>query len=190
MFQAVLISYWLALSTWFGGVLFVAAAAPVIFRTVRESDPTLPTVLSVNLESQHGELLAGSIVNNLLGLLLKAELACAAVLGLAIFAQWFIADRAAGALVPMVLRTGLWAAAAGIVLYDWRVIYPRINRYRDAYVRDADDPDLANPAKEQFDRYGAESVNLLLALLFLLLGIILFSGTITPAGAVTYNFGG
>ena len=33
--------YWLALATWFGGVMFVAIAAPIIFRTVRESRPTI-----------------------------------------------------------------------------------------------------------------------------------------------------
>ena len=43
------ILYWLALATWFGGLLFIAVAAPVIFRTIHESDPILPTVLSVNL---------------------------------------------------------------------------------------------------------------------------------------------
>ena len=43
----VMILWWMALSTWFGGVLFVAVAAPIIFRTVRDNDPLLPTVLSV-----------------------------------------------------------------------------------------------------------------------------------------------
>jgi hypothetical protein len=57
------ILYWLSLSTWFGAAVFVAVAAPSIIRTVRENDPLLPTVLSVNLEGQHGTLLAGSIVN-------------------------------------------------------------------------------------------------------------------------------
>src|SRR5690348_16751309 len=87
-FQVVQIIYWLALSTWFGGVLFIAIAAPIIFRTIRESNPLLPTVLSVNLEGQHGTLLAGSIVSNLLGMLLKVEMICAAALLLTIIVQW------------------------------------------------------------------------------------------------------
>src|SRR6476646_1861799 len=87
------ILYWLALATWFGGVLFIAIAAPIIFRTVRESDPMLPTVLSVNLEGQHGTLLAGSIVANLLAALVRIELACAAAAGVAIVAQWFLVER-------------------------------------------------------------------------------------------------
>src|SRR3954466_11015576 len=90
LFTLVQTVYWLALSTWFGGVLFVAVAAQVIFRTVRENDPLLPTVLSVNLEGQHGTLLAGSIVAHLLKLLVKVQLGCAAAVGLALAAQWVV----------------------------------------------------------------------------------------------------
>src|SRR5580704_19328585 len=61
LLDLVQVVYWLALSTWFGGVLFIAAAAPVIIKTVKDADPLLPTVLSVNLEGQHGTLLAGGI---------------------------------------------------------------------------------------------------------------------------------
>jgi hypothetical protein len=87
MLLFVQIVYWLALSTWFGGVLFVALAAPVIFNTVRESNPILPTVLSVNLENQHSTLLAGSIVGNLIERLTRIEYACAAalLLGMVLF---------------------------------------------------------------------------------------------------------
>ena len=80
LFQLVQIVYWLALSTWFGGVLFVAMAAPVIFRTVRENNPVLPHVLSVNLEGQHGTLLAGSIVGSLLARLAWVQLACGGII--------------------------------------------------------------------------------------------------------------
>src|ERR1700744_4539924 len=91
-FQIVQIVYWLALATWFGGVLFVAVAAPVVFRTVREANPILPTVLSVNLENQHGTLLAGTIVGNLLSMLTKVQIGCAAAMALAIVAQFFLID--------------------------------------------------------------------------------------------------
>ena len=60
-------------------------------------------------------------------------------------------------------------------MYDWRVLSPRIWRYRNEYIDNADNPDVANPAKEQFDRYHRESVTLLTVSLFLLLGIVLFS---------------
>src|SRR5258707_12113971 len=67
------ITYWLALSTWFGSVLFLAVAWPVIYRTVREADPVLPEVLSVNLEGQHGSLLAGTIFANPIGMLTRGQ---------------------------------------------------------------------------------------------------------------------
>src|SRR6187549_3718289 len=92
LFQFVQIAYWLALATWFGAVLFVALAPPAILRTMREAKPVLPDVLSVNLEGQHGTLLAGSVMANLLAPLVRIELVCAAVILLAIIAQWFLID--------------------------------------------------------------------------------------------------
>src|SRR3954468_22902191 len=94
LFQLVQIAYWLALATWFGGVLFIAMAAPVIFRTVRENDPTLPMVLAVNLEGQHSSVRAGTIVSNLIAQLIRVELACAGGLAIALAAQWFVTDVA------------------------------------------------------------------------------------------------
>src|SRR3712207_607501 len=92
LFQLVQIAYWLALATWFGGVLFIAVAAPVIFRTIRENDPVLPHVLSVNLEGQHGVLLAGSIVGNLLARLARLQLVCAGLLLLSLTSHFFLAN--------------------------------------------------------------------------------------------------
>lgn len=183
MFQLIQILYWLALSTWFGGVLFVAVAAPIIFRTVREYNPTLPTVLSVNLENQHGTLLAGSIVANLLATILQVELGCAGVLFLTILAQWFFVDLHGQTLIVTILRSAMFVAAVVLVLYDWRVVSPKIVRSRQEYIDHADEPEVANPAKEQFDRYHHESVAVLRNILFLLLGIILFSGAITLPGS-------
>src|SRR5437868_4161395 len=104
MFQAIQVTYWLALSTWFGGVLFIAIAAPIIFRTIMDADPTLPKVLSVNLEGQHGTLLAGTIVGNLLAMLGRVQLACAGVLLPVIGAQWFYIPHTGIDLVLPILR--------------------------------------------------------------------------------------
>jgi hypothetical protein len=187
MFPIVQIIYWLALATWFGGVLFVAIAAPIIFRTVREWKPTLPTVLSVNLENQHADLLAGSIVGNILATLGRVELACAAGMFLGLLGQWILADRGSpGALTQIILRSALFAGATALLLYDWLVVTPRIQRYRDEYVEHADEPDVANAAKDQFDRYHRESVNVLTIVLLLLLGLVLFSGHITTS-AISVN---
>jgi hypothetical protein len=183
LFQFVQILYWLSLSTWFGGVLFVLLAPPIILRTVRESNPLLPLVLSVNLDGQHGTLLAGSIVSNLLGPVIKAELTCAAAMLVAIIGQWFLVDVSGAALFPPILRSAMFVAAVVFVIYNWRSVWPKVLRYRQEYLDNADDPDKANPALDLFDRYQNESLMIVRNVLFLLLGIILFSANIRPASA-------
>jgi hypothetical protein len=189
LFTLVQTVFWLALSTWFGGVLFVAVAAQVIFRTVRENDPLLPTVLSVNLEGQHGTLLAGSIVANLLRVLARVQLGCAAAVGLALVAQWLLVnpDRFWGL---HLVRSALYLAAVGLVIYDWRVVGPRVMKYRQEYIDHADEPEIANPAKEQFDRFHKESVTVLMILLAVLLGMIFFSAGLVPTPSQTIVFSG
>lgn len=178
LFDFVQIVYWLALSTWFGGVLFIALSAPVIFKTIRESDPTLPMVLSVNLEGQHGTLLGGTIVSNLLAMLLRIELGCAAVMLLAIIAQWamHVQDW-----LPALIRTCLFLAAVIFLLYDWQLVWPRIMQHRQEYIDHADEPEVANPARAQFNRYQRESLILLMSIVALLLGVIVFSTSISHA---------
>lgn len=178
LFDFVQIVYWLALSTWFGGVLFIALSAPVIFRTVRESDPTLPMVLSVNLEGQHSTLLGGTIVSNLLAMLLRIELGCAAVMLLAIIAQW---EMGVQEWITALIRTCLFLAAVIFVVYDWRLVWPRIMQHRQEYIDHADEPEVANPARAQFNRYQRESLILLMSIVALLLGVIVFSTSISHA---------
>src|SRR5215217_1069043 len=183
LFQLVQILYWLALSTWFGGVLFVAMAAPVIFRTVRENNPVLPHVLSVNLEGQHGTLLAGSIVGGLLARLAWVQLACGGALLLAIVAHFFLANLSGANQTAAVIRTALFFAAGAVPLSDGWLLWPQIWRHRQEFIEHADEPEVANPARDQFDGGQRRSVALLMAVLFLLLGVILFSGNITPRRA-------
>lgn len=180
LFQLVQIVYWLALATWFGGVLFVAIAAPVVFRTVRENNPILPHVLSVNLEGQHGTLLAGSIIGNVIARLARLQLACGGLLMLALIAHLFVANLEGSHRTAAVIRTGLLLAAGGVALYDGWLVWPRLWRHREEFIEHADEPEVANPAKDEFDQGQRRSVTLLMAVLFLLLGIILFSGNITP----------
>ncbi len=181
LFQFVQIAYWLALATWFGAVLFVALAPPVILRTMSEAKPILPNVLSVNLEGQHGTLLAGTIMGNLLGPLVKLQLMCAGVLLVTIVAQWFLIDLDGTNVVPPILRSALFVAAVVLFVYDWRVVWPKIWKFRQEYIDHADEPDVANPALDQFDHYQAESLRTLMIITCLLLGIILFSANIRPA---------
>ena len=178
LFELVQIVYWLALATWFGGVLFIAIAAPIIFRTVREGNPLLPTVLSVNLEGQHSTLLAGSIVGNLLAALMRVELICAGAILVTMAIQLSLRWQDWAAAAP---RVAMFVAAVVFTIYQWRVVWPRIEKYRQEYIEHADEPEVANPAREQFDKYHRESVLILTIVLALLLGMIVFSTSITQA---------
>jgi hypothetical protein len=171
--------YWIALSTWFGGVLFIAIAAPIIFRTVKDANPILPTVLSVNLEGQHAALLAGTIVANLIAQLVLIELLCALALLPGVVGHWLLTDTSQQYWILPLVRTAMYVALVAFILYDWRVLWPKINKFRNQYIDNADDPDVANPANDQFNRYQHESELLLRIRLALLLGLILFSATIT-----------
>jgi hypothetical protein len=188
-FQLIQIVYWLALSTWFGGVLFVAIAAPVIFRTVRENDPVLTNVLSVNLEGQHSTLLAGSIVRNLLVRLSQIVFGCIALLIVALIGQFFVADLSGGGvennIAAALIRWILCVAAAGVTAYDRFVIWPTIENYRKEYIDHADEPEIANPAKDAFDREHRRSMTLLSIVIALLLLLIMYSSNITPRKIAT-----
>lgn len=182
-FQIVQIAYWIALATWFGLVLFLALAPPLIQKTLQDSNPILPNVLSVNLEGQHASLLAGTIMRTLLEVFITIELICAGVLLIAIVAQWLLVDLNGFNLFLPILRTSMYLAAVVFLLYDWRVVWPKAWKFRQEYIDNADNPEIANPALDEFDRYQAMSMTLLRNMLFLLLGIILFSANIRPAGS-------
>jgi hypothetical protein len=176
-FQLVQILYWLALATWFGGALFLTIASRIIFKTVQESNPILPHVLSVNLEGQHGTLLAGTIMGNILTAFFRIEMGCAGALAVSLISECFFIDlHDPAVLAPTAVRAVLLIASGAVVLYDWRYIWPHMWRYRQEFLDHADEPEKANPAKDQFDRYQKMSVTLLEILLFLLLGMVLFSG--------------
>ena len=169
------ILYWLSLATWFGSAVFLAVAAPTIIRTVRDHDPLLPTVLSVNLERQHAALLAGSIVRNLLISLTRLSYLCAGGLLIALVGEWIVVARGGLDLVLPLLRSALFIAAAVFMIYDARFVRPRIEEARRTFVDHADEPDVANPALDLFERYGRESVTVLQTLIFMLLGLVVFS---------------
>jgi hypothetical protein len=187
-FIVVQIAFWMALSTWFGAVLFVVLAPPIILKTVRESKPLLPNVLSVNLEGQHGDLLAGTIMSNFMHPLIWVELVCSAVLLLAIIGQWLILQPRGTDLILPLFRSGLYVAASVFLIYKWRVVWPRILQFRQEYLDHADEPEIANPALDQFDRYQSESLTIMRNILALLIGIILFSAFVVWQTGPTYVF--
>src|SRR5438128_9556438 len=167
-YQLVQTIYWLALATWFGGVVFIALSAPIIFRTIRERNPLLPTVLSVNLENQHGSLLAGEIVGNLLRSLSLAAIICASVLVVTLIGQWFVMDHSRRNVAAMILRSAVFVLAVALIIYDRYLLWPNLWKHRQDYLDNADDPEIANPAKDEFDRLHRESVRLLSIELLLL----------------------
>ena len=182
------IVYWLALATWFGGVLFVTIAAPIILNTLRDSKLILPTVLSVNLENQHATLLGGSIVANLMERISRIEFVCAAALLLTLVAQWAsFADQLGlpSVLVPALLRSAMYIAAVVLMLYHARRVWPRMMAQRQTFLDHADEPEIANAAKDEFDRLQRESVTLVMVQVALLLGMILFSAGIPTGSGVT-----
>lgn len=176
--------YWTGLATWFGATLFIAIAAPVIFRVVREHDPTLPTVLSVNLDAQHSTLLASTIVARIMEATSRVSVGCAIAVAAGLIAQGLILPIGSGrpALVWLVIRSALFLGAAAMLVYDWRVVAPRLFHYRAEYIEHADEPDVANPARDEFDRLQRESVNVLFFQTLLLLGLILASANISFFG--------
>ena len=179
-FALLQIIYWIALATWFGGVLFIAIAAPIIFKTVKETNPIIPSVLAVNLEGQHGNLLAGTIVSNLIMVLMRIELICAGGILVGLIGQWRLSDIEGQNWILPMLRSAMFIWAVGFVLYDWLFVWPRIRQYRDEYLEHADEPEIANPANDEFNRFQRESELLLRIRLGLLLALILFSASITP----------
>lgn len=186
-FQIVQIVYWLALATWFGGVLFIAIAAQSIFKTVRQANPILPEVLSVNLEGQHATLLAGSIVSNLLARLGRIEVVCGVALILTFIAQMFLIDLDGRNGIAAILRAALLVGAILLSAYHRWIIWPKIQKDRDQYIEHADEPEIANPARERFDVQHRRGVAMLQGVLFLLLGMILFSANITPRSSGAFS---
>jgi hypothetical protein len=182
LFELLTVCYWLAAATWFGAVLFLVIAPPVILRVVRENHPILPQVLSVNLEGQHGTLLAGSIVAALCKFIRPIETACLVVLGLVIAVQWVssgasLQGSGLSSAVPLLIRTMIFTLAAGFFLFDWRWVFPRVMKYRQEYLDNADHPEIANAALDQFDRFSQENQSMLRNTLIALLGLLVFSAT-------------
>ena len=179
-YQLVQLVYWLALSSLFGSVLFVLLAAPIVFRTVRDNNPILSHVLSVNMEGQHATLLAGAVVTGLLQRLLRVEVVCGGLLLLALVAQPFVIDLSSAGAGAAGVRAALFLAAAAVAFYDWQYVWPKVNASRAEYVDHADEPDVANPALDRFNAAQRLNLNLTAAVAALLLGMVLFSVTINP----------
>jgi hypothetical protein len=77
------------------------------------------------------------------------------------------------------MRTAMYFAATVLLIYDWRVVWPRILSYRQQYLDHVDEPEVANPALDQCEKYQRESEMILQFIMGLLIGLILFSASMT-----------
>lgn len=181
LFQFLQTIFWVGLATWFGSGLFIAVAAPIIFRVTREHDPTLPFVLSVNLDQQHSTLLASSIVAKIMQMMTRVALVCVILVLVGLLGHWLIVRPSGNNLMQAGIRSGLFLLACIVLIYDWRVVSPRLFAYRQTYIDQADNPEIANHARDQFERLSRENVNMLFLQTLLLLGLILFSANVSFA---------
>ncbi len=177
--------YWLSLATWFGCVLTSAIVPPIIMRVILHADPTLPRVLSVNLDKQHSTLLAGDVIGAILATLFRLEAFCALALVLPLVGKWFTIHRTGVNLLVPILVTALYLLALAFLLYGWRIVWPKVLKHRQTYLDNADDPDIANVELDAFDRYSTELFSVVRNMLFALLGAILFSAAMQPT-AITF----
>jgi hypothetical protein len=116
--------------------------------------------------------------------LFRVELACAGAMLLALVAQWIVLHPMGRNLVPPVVRTALYLGAVVLLLYHWRVLWPRTWKKRQEYIEHADEPDVANAALEELDRLQGEIALVLFLLVTLLLGVIVFSASIAKPVAI------
>jgi hypothetical protein len=180
LYQAVQIIYWLVLSIWLGSMVFLAIGAPVIFRVARRMEVVLPRYSSDNLTDQQGTILGGEIVGALLARLAQVQMVCATVMLPMMIAQWLMIDLTASNLTVAMIRFALWLVAVVLLAYEWRGHYPRTWRLRQEYLSHADEPEVADPIKEQFDREHRKSEQIFQVTVFLLIGLVMFSANISP----------
>lgn len=184
--------FWLTLATWFGCVLTSAVLPPIILKTIRDADPTLPRVLSVNLDKQHSTLLAGSVVGAILAAMFRLQAICAGVFVLPLIGKivmlvrFYLVDRDQTKLILSLIIGVLYLGATAFLLYGWRVVWPRVMKHRETYIANADDPDVANAELDAFDRYSHELGAIIRNVLFCLLGVLLFSAALPPV-VLTYS---
>jgi hypothetical protein len=170
--------YWLALATWFAAALGSAIVPPVILRTIREADPTLPRVLSVNLDRQHATLLGGTVVSEIVAIMFRLEAVCALVFLPALVVKWFYVPRSFPLLLQPLIVTAIYIAAMAFLFYGWRVVWPRAVKHRAKYIDVADDVDKANAELDLFDRYNHEVDVVVRNMVFIVMGLLLFSAAL------------
>lgn len=180
MFPLVDAIYWLSLATWFGCVLGIAIVPPIVMRVIRHADPTLPRVLSVNLDKQHSVLLAGEVISAIVATFFRLQLLCAGVYLIPLVAKWFSVDRSGVNVIVPILISALYVLSVSFLIYGNWVVLPKVMRHRQTYLDNADNPDIANPELDLFDRYSHELFTIIRNMLFAVSGMIVLSTALRP----------
>jgi len=180
LYQAVQIFYWLVLCIWLGGMIFLAIAAPVIFRVVRRLDVRSGKHTDPNLIDEQTTVVAGEIVGTLLARMGQVQMLCASAMLPLMLAQLFLIDLSGTNFIAAMLRFGLYVVALALLLYEWRLHYPRTWELRRRLLADAGEPDKANPLREAFEREHRRSEQLFLAMICVVVGMVMLSANILP----------
>lgn len=180
LYQAVQILYWLVLSSWFGSLMFLALAAPIVFRTVRKLEVRSGLYTDPSLQDDQTSIVAGDIVGSILARLAQLQMMCAVALLPLMILQLLLINLAGPNLIAALLRAVLWLILVVLLQYEWRSHYPRTWKLRQEFLNNADDPDVANPAREAFEREHRRSEQLFLVTICLLIGMVMLSANITP----------
>ncbi len=180
LYQVVQILYWLDLSIWLGSTVFLAVAAPVIFRVVRRLEVRSGVYSDPGLRDEQTAVVAGEIVGTLLARLGQIQMVCVIAMLPLMLAQLFLVNLEGSNFMAAMLRLALWAGALAVLFYEWRWHYPRTWEQRKRFLEEAGDPDRANPARAEFEREHRRSEQLFMAMICIVIGLVMLSANITP----------
>ncbi len=180
MFPLVQAIYWFGIAAWFGTAVAVLISINSIFRTIKEHDPTLPKVLSVNIDGDHATLLAIDLLVSLLKLLNLVAIFGGTLVMVGGVGQLFLAETGGPRRVELILRGMLLLCSVLLVIYGWRFTTPKLARGLKTYIDQADDPEARSKNRDQIIRCYRDAVVATGALACTLGGLILFSANIVP----------
>lgn len=164
---------------WFGSALFLILAHRTVFAVMRDQDPTLPKVLSVNIDGDHGVLLSIHLFTKLSRLMTALGIVCATMVACGLAGQIAFGERVGPRFIEWIVRTGLFLASVGVVIYDRLAVTPKLSSAIASYIDQADDPEATRENREKVIRNYHEATAVLGALACTLGGLILFSANIS-----------
>lgn len=180
LYQAVQIFYWLFLSLWLGGMVFLAFSAPVIFRVVRRLEVRSGVYTDPNLIDEQTEVVAGEIVGTLLARVGQVQMICVTALLPLMAVQLMLIDLTGSNLGAAAVRLLLWLVALVVLIYEWRVHYPRTWALRKEFLAEAGNPEKADLSRSAFEREHRRSEQLFLVMVCIVVGLVMLSANITP----------